>query len=153
LQAFWLDGSHPDGLAPGKRPRTTLTPTIVTRRGDPYLAFGTPGDDKQDQWGLQFLLNVVEFGMDIQDAADEAAFHTEHFASSFHPRVARPNELVAESTLGSAVLDELRSRGHDVRAALPLSLGNITAVGVDPESGVLEASASSRGQKAYALGW
>jgi gamma-glutamyltranspeptidase / glutathione hydrolase len=153
LQMLWLDPQHPAGLAPRKQPRTTLTPSLVTRDGQPYLAFGTPGGDQQDQWTLQFFLNHVEFGMDIQEALDQPAFHSKHFASSFYPRQAQPGTLVMEASFPAVVRDELRARGHQVRDVRPLSLGNITAVRIDPDSGALEASATCRGQKAYAIGW
>jgi gamma-glutamyltranspeptidase/glutathione hydrolase len=153
LQAFWLDETHPDGLAPRKQPRTTLTPTLVTQGGRAYLAFGTPGGDQQDQWNLQFLINVVDFGMDIQDALDRPAFNTEHFASSFHPREERPGEVQIEPSVPEIVRDELAARGHRLRLTEPMSLGNLTAVRIDHATGTLEASATSRGQKAYAIGW
>jgi gamma-glutamyltranspeptidase/glutathione hydrolase len=153
LQMLWLDSQHPAGLAPRKQPRTTLTPSLVTRDGQPYLAFGTPGGDQQDQWTLQFFLNHVDFGMDIQDAVDQPAFHSEHFASSFYPRAARPGALVMESTFPAAVREALLARGHQVSEARAWSEGNVTAVRIDPESGALEASATSRSQKAYAVGW
>ena len=153
LQAFWLDPEHPDALMPGKQPRTTLTPTLVTKEGRAYLGFGSPGGDQQDQWSLQFFLNVIEFGMDIQDAVDEPAFQSEHAPSSFYPRESMPMVVRAESTIGQAVLGELESRGHVIHRARPWSLGNVTAVRREEQTGELEASATSRGQKAYAIGW
>ena len=153
MQMFWLDESHPDGLAPLKRPRTTLTPSLVTRAGAPYMAFGTPGGDQQDQWTLAFFLNHVDFGMDLQDAVDFPAFHSAHFPSSFYPRKASPNAATVETTVPAAVRDELAARGHEVRPARPWSLGNTTAVRIDPAGGALEASATCRAQKAYAAGW
>jgi gamma-glutamyltranspeptidase / glutathione hydrolase len=84
-QQFYLDPAHPDSLAPGKRPRTTLTPSLAMKDGRPHMVFGTPGGDQQDQWTLQFFLNVVDFGMDLQQAIDAVSFHTQHFPSSFYP--------------------------------------------------------------------
>ena len=93
---FWLDESHPAGLAPGKRPRTTLSPALALRDGEPYLVFGTPGGDQQDQWALHVFLRHVHFGMNLQEAIDAPAFHTEHAPSSFYPRAARPGHLALE---------------------------------------------------------
>ncbi|MBV9558682.1 MAG: gamma-glutamyltransferase family protein, partial [Pseudolabrys sp.] len=98
-QMFWLDENHPAGLAPGKRPRTTLTPTLALRDGEPYLAWGTPGGDQQDQWTVQFLLRHVHAKMNLQEAIDAPAWHSEHFPSSFWPREARPGVLVVEGRL------------------------------------------------------
>ena len=153
IQMFWLDESLPGALAPRKRPRTTLSPSLVTRSGAPYMAFGTPGGDQQDQWTLAVFLNHVDFGMDIQDAVDYPAFHTVHFRSSFYPRKASPNVAAVETTVPASVRDDLASRGHEVQPARPWTLGNTTAVRIDPLSGTLEASATCRGQKAYAAGW
>jgi gamma-glutamyltranspeptidase / glutathione hydrolase len=151
LQQFWLDGSHPDGLAPLKQPRTTLSPTIVIRDGAPYLAFGTPGGDQQDQYTLQFLVNVLDFGMGIQDAADQPAYSSRHFPTSFHPRDARPAQLTIETTVGDAVLEELEARGHVLRRVKPWSAGNVTAVRIAEQ--FIEGCASVRGRRAYAVGW
>ncbi len=82
-QMFWLDEGSPSALAPGKRPRTTLTPSLALRDGEPYLAFGTPGGDQQDQWTLLFFLRHVHHGMNLQEAIDAPTFHTEHMPSSF----------------------------------------------------------------------
>ena len=95
-QQFWLDEEHPSALAPGKRPRTTLTPTMALRDGEPYLAWGSPGGDQQDQWIAQFFLRHVHAGMNLQEAIDAPAWHSEHFPSSFWPREARPGVLVVE---------------------------------------------------------
>ena len=98
-QQFWLEEGHPNALAPGKRPRTTLTPTMALRDGEPYLAWGTPGGDQQDQWTAQFFLRHVHAGMNLQEAIDAPAWHSEHFPSSFWPREARPGVLVVEGRL------------------------------------------------------
>ena len=114
-QMFYLNPGRPNALQPRKRPRATLTPTIVTRAGAPFLAFGTPGGDGQDQWTLQFFLNYVEFGLDLQQALDAPTVHTTHFPSSFYPRNAHPGRVEAESRIPEETLAELRRRGHDVR--------------------------------------
>ncbi|HLJ61802.1 MAG TPA: gamma-glutamyltransferase family protein [bacterium] len=154
IQMFWLhDPAHPGALAPRKRPRTTLTPSLVTREGQPYLVFGTPGGDQQDQWTLQFFLNVVDFGMDVQDAIDVPSFHTGHMPSSFYPRAAKPAEVTLEARVPGPVLDELRARGHDVKVVGAWSQNYTTAVMYDPRRRLMEGGASSRGERNYAIGW
>ncbi|MDT0488586.1 gamma-glutamyltransferase, partial [Streptomyces doebereineriae] len=111
-QMAWLAEGHPNVLAPGKRPRTTLSPTLVLKEGRPYLAFGTPGGDQQDQWTLHFLLNHIDFGMAPQRATEATTFHTDHVPTSFTPRQSRPLTLVAEQGFDRAVLEELGHRGH-----------------------------------------
>jgi len=153
-QIFWLDPpDHPNALRPRKRPRTTLTPTLVMKDGRPRMVFGTPGVDNQDQWTLQFFLNVVDFGMDLQDAIDAPAFHTTHFPASFFPKQARPGEVVVEARVPPAVVEALRDRGHVVTVVPGWSLNFTTAVAFDPDRGVIEGAASSRGERNYALGW
>ena len=93
-QMFWLEEGHPAALAPGKRPRTTLSPTLALRDGEPYLAWGSPGGDQQDQWTTQLFMRHVHAGMNLQEAIDAPAWHSEHFPSSFWPRTARPGVLV-----------------------------------------------------------
>ncbi|MDQ1739536.1 MAG: gamma-glutamyltranspeptidase / glutathione hydrolase, partial [Pseudonocardiales bacterium] len=151
-QTMWLGAAgHPNGLAPGKRPRSTLSPTVVLRAGAPYLAFGTPGGDRQDQWTLQSLLAVIEFGLGLQAATETVMFHTDHFPSSFAPRSCRPGVLVIESDAPASTVADLRARGHEVAPAPPRSLGKVCMVAVDPEPGFLRAAAGPRGQQAYAV--
>ena len=114
-QMFWLEEGHPASLAPGKRPRSTLTPTMALRDGEPYLAWGSPGGDQQDQWITQFFLRHVHAGMNLQEAIDAPAWHTEHFLSSFWPRTARPGVVVVEGRVPKATQDELKKRGHKRR--------------------------------------
>ncbi|WP_263250336.1 gamma-glutamyltransferase family protein [Saccharopolyspora rosea] len=151
-QMFWLDGGLPNSLAPGKRPRITLSPSLALRGGEPVLAFGTPGGDQQDQWQLCFWLAHVHGGLNLQEAIDSPAWHTGAFPSSFYPRTWEPGRLVAESRLGAERLAELRRRGHDVLDAGPWSLGRLSAVSRDPETGVLRAAANARGAQGYAAG-
>ena len=125
---FTLTPGLPATLAPGKRPRTTLTPSLALRDREPYLAFGTPGGDQQDQWSLQFFLNHVMFGMNLQQAIDFPAFHSAHMPSSFYPRQAQPRVLDVESRAGPAVIEELRRRGHLVNVRPAWSLGRMSAV-------------------------
>jgi gamma-glutamyltranspeptidase/glutathione hydrolase len=150
-QMFWLEDGLPNSLAPGKRPRTTLSPTFVLRGGDPYLALGTPGGDQQDQWTLHAFLAHVDHGLDLQAAIDAPNFHTEAFPSSFYPRSTRPRHVAVEDRAGAAALDGLRARGHDVEDAGSWSLGRVSAAGRDPD-GTLKAAANPRGMQGYAVG-
>jgi len=149
-QMFTLTAGFASTLAPGRRPRTTLSPGMVLRDGEPYLAFGTPGGDQQDQWTVGFFLNHVVFGMNLQEAIDFPAYHTDHFPSSFYPREAFPRSLTVESRAGERVIAELRGRGHHVSVSLPWSLGRISAVRRD--RGFLYAGANARGMQGYAAG-
>ena len=150
-QMFWLEPGLPNSLAPGKRPRTTLSPSLAWRDGEPYLVFGTPGGDQQDQWQLPFFLFHAVFGMNLQQAIDAATWHTTHFPSSFYPRDAEPRGVVAESRLGEATLAQLRRRGHLVTAADGWSLGRMSAISRSPD-GFLRAAANPRGAQGYAAG-
>jgi len=153
-QMFWLnDPNHPGALRPRKRPRTTLSPSLVMRGDRPYMIFGTPGGDQQDQWTLQFFLNVVDFGMDLQDAIDSPSFHTAHAPSSFYPRRARPGEVVVEGRIPREVVADLQARGHTVSVVGDWSLNYTTVAAFDGERGLIEGAASSRGERNYALGW
>jgi gamma-glutamyltranspeptidase/glutathione hydrolase len=150
-QMFWLEPGLPNSLAPGKRPRTTLTPSLAWRDGEPYLAFGTPGGDQQDQWQLPFFLFHSVFGMNLQQAIDAPTWHTTHFPSSFYPREAEPRGVVAENRLGRATLDELARRGHLVTEVDGWSLGRLSAISRSPD-GFLRAAANPRGAQGYAAG-
>ena len=149
-QMFTLTPGFASTLAPGRRPRTTLSPGMVLRDAEPYLAFGTPGGDQQDQWTVGFFLNHVAFGMNLQEAIDFPAYHTDHFPSSFYPRQAFPRSLSVESRAGERVIADLRGRGHDVTVSSPWSLGRISAVRRD--RGFLYAGANARGMQGYAAG-
>jgi gamma-glutamyltranspeptidase/glutathione hydrolase len=151
-QMLNLDPDHPNRLEGGKRPRTTLSPSLAMRDGEPRLAFGTPGGDQQDQWSLEFFLAHAVFDHDLQSAIDAPMFHTAHFPSSFAPHASEPGSLYIESRAGAEVLDELGSRGHGVVDAGAWSLGRMCAVGRDPGTGVLSAAANPRGGQAYAAG-
>jgi gamma-glutamyltranspeptidase / glutathione hydrolase len=149
-QMFTLTPGLPATIAPGKRPRTTLTPSLALRDREPYLAFGTPGGDQQDQWSLQVFLNHLTFGMNLQQAIDFPAFHSAHMPSSFYPREAQPRVLDVESRLDPAVIEELRRRGHLVNVRPAWSLGRVSAVA--RRNGVLYAAANPRGMQGYAVG-
>ncbi|MEU9154289.1 gamma-glutamyltransferase [Streptomyces sp. NPDC048417] len=157
LQMAWLEEGLPNSLTPGRRPRTTLTPSIALRDGVPVLAFGTPGGDQQDQWQLHFFLAValrgeVRGGLDLQGAIDAPNWHNDSFPSSFYPRGRRPGSVTVESRTDSAVVAELRRRGHDVTVGPGWSEGRLCAVARDPGTGVLSAGANPRGMQGYAVG-
>ncbi|MFF7352458.1 MULTISPECIES: gamma-glutamyltransferase family protein [Streptomyces] len=157
LQMTWLEEGLPNSLTPGRRPRTTLTPSLALRDGVPVMAFGTPGGDQQDQWQLHFFLAValgapVRGGLDLQGAIDAPNWHNDSFPSSFYPRGRRPGSVTVESRLGADVIEELRRRGHDVTVAPAWSEGRLSAVARDPETGVLSAAANPRGMQGYAVG-
>jgi gamma-glutamyltranspeptidase/glutathione hydrolase len=149
-QMFWLEEGLPSSLEPGKRPRTTLSPSLALRNGEPYLAFGTPGGDQQDQWSLHTFLAHVHFGLDLQASIDAPNFHTDHFPSSFFPRQAYPRSLSLEGRFDDGVVAELRERGHEVELTADWSLGRVSAVGRD--DGVLKAGANPRGMQGYVVG-
>ncbi|MFF8926045.1 gamma-glutamyltransferase family protein [Streptomyces longwoodensis] len=157
LQMTWLEDGLPNSLTPGRRPRTTLTPSIALRDGVPVLAFGTPGGDQQDQWQLHFFLEAarrapVRGGLDLQGAIDAPNWHTDGFPGSFWPRGMRPGSLTVESRTPAAVVEELRRRGHRVTVGPAWSEGRLCAVARDPETGVLSAAANPRGMQGYAVG-
>jgi gamma-glutamyltranspeptidase/glutathione hydrolase len=149
-QMFVLEEGHPACLAPGKRPRSTLSPTMALRDGEPYLAWGTPGGDQQDQWIPQFFLRHVHAGLNLQESIDAPAWHTEHFPSSFWPRAARPGVLVVEGRVPQATIEELRRRGHRVEIGPDWSEGRLVAAARD--GGRLKAAANPRGMQGYAIG-
>lgn len=151
-QMFSLDESHPNSLAPHKRPRTTLSPTLVTLNNRPMMAFGTPGGDQQDQWTLQFFLNFVEFGMNLQAAIDAPTIHNSQFRSSFYPREIESGALYLEGRIQPGVRRELKRRGHRIVMEGDWVNGRVTAIHYDKREGVISAAASSRYQTSYAMG-
>jgi gamma-glutamyltranspeptidase/glutathione hydrolase len=151
-QMFNLDEGHPNALQGGKRPRTTLSPTLVLRQGEPWLAFGTPGGDQQDQWAFNFFLAHAVFGLNLQEAIDAPMFHSSHFPSSFYPHESHPGRLVAENRLDPETVQDLRARGHDLVLDGPWSLGRLAVAGKDPKTGQLMAAANPRGMQGYAVG-
>jgi len=158
LQTFYLDEHHPNALMPGKRPRTTLSPSLAMVEGEPHLAFGTPGGDQQDQWTLQFFLNVVDFGMDLQAAIEAPKFSTPHFPSTFYPHNNRPGVLRIEDRVPENVRDALAGRGHEIEVRPSWSEGHVLAVQLNRKTGVLSGGADPRGQAvpsmpAQVIGW
>ncbi|MEU8166932.1 gamma-glutamyltransferase family protein [Micromonospora sp. NPDC049004] len=152
LQMFWLEEGLPSSLVPGRRPRTTLSPTMVHRDGEPVLACGTPGGDQQDQWQVPFLLRHLVGGQHLQEAIDAPAWHTVSLPASFYPRDSEPGVLLMEDRFDADVVTALRAYGHEVRLVDAWSLGRLCAVSRDPGTGVLAAGANPRGMQGYACG-
>jgi gamma-glutamyltranspeptidase/glutathione hydrolase len=144
LQSFVLTPGHANELAPGKRPRVTLSPTLVTKDGKPFLVMATPGGDNQDQAMLQVLLNIVEFNMSPQEAAEAPRFQTEHFYSSFSHHEFTPGKVNLESRIPKSTQDALAALGHQVRAAGDWSNGSSPTVIVVSADGVLHGAADPR---------
>jgi gamma-glutamyltranspeptidase/glutathione hydrolase len=154
MQMLWLEEGLPGSLEPGKRPRSTLSPSMAFKDGKPYLAFGTPGGDQQDQWSILMFLHHVHHGMNLQEAIDCPAFHNEHMPSSFYPRAAHPGLVVIETRFPEATRTELARRGHRVRAGEAWSEGRLSGCAREttPEGTVLKAAANPRGMQGYAVG-
>jgi gamma-glutamyltranspeptidase/glutathione hydrolase len=154
-QMFWLEEGQPASLAPGKRPRSTLSVGMALRDGKPYMTWGTPGGDQQDQWSCQLFLRHARLGdakprMNLQEAIDAPAWHIEHFPLSFWPRTARPGVLVVEGRLPKATVADLQRRGHKVEVGPDWSEGRLTAAS---QEGVRrKAAANARGMQGYAAG-
>jgi gamma-glutamyltranspeptidase / glutathione hydrolase len=148
-QMFWLEEGLPSSLEPRTRPRTTLSPGLVLRDGEPWLAYGTPGGDQQEQWALHVLLRIVDQGLNLQEAIDAPDWHTDHLVASFYPRGIEPLSLAVESRIGDDAVADLRRRGHEVQVAPPWSLGRVSAVA--REDGQLRAAANARAMQGYAV--
>ena len=150
-QMFWLEEGLPSSLRPGARPRTTLSPGVAHCEGRPYLAWGTPGGDQQEQWAFHVLLRHVDRGLNLQEAIDAPEFHTDHLISSFYPRGFEERSLTLESRFGSRTIADLGRRGHDVTVSPAWSLGRVSAVAREPD-GLLKGAANPRGMQGYAAG-
>ena len=149
-QMFDLEENQPGSLAPGKRPRTTLSPTMALRDGEPYLAWGSPGGDQQDQWITQFFLRHVHCNFNLQEAIDAPAWHSEHFPISFWPRTARPGVLVVEGRMPAETVADLTARAGDLVVGEAWSEGRLT--GAAQDGGLFKAGANPRGMQGYAVG-
>ena len=151
-QMFWLEEGLASSLKPSTRPRTTLCPGLALRDdGSPYIAWGTPGGDQQEQWALHAFVRHVALGLDLQAAIDAPEFHTDHLISSFYPRGFARRSVTIEERFGEEVADDLRRRGHDVEVSGAWSLGRVTAVARERD-GLLKAGANPRGMQGYAAG-
>ena len=151
-QMFWLEDGLPGSLAGGKRPRSTLTPTLATDDDGPWLAFGSPGGDNQDQWSLTFLLTALHHESDLQLAIDAPTFYNRNAPDSFYPRAREPGRIVIEGHADAACIDELRARGHDVVVDEPSSQGWLSAVGRAEHPGLLRGAANARDRQGYVVG-
>ncbi|NMD57289.1 MULTISPECIES: gamma-glutamyltransferase family protein [Tsukamurella] len=152
LQMTWLEPDGPATLTPGRRPRTTLTPTLVLVDGLPVTALGSPGGDQQDQWQLLYLLRTIVGGYSPQEAIDAPAFHTTAVPGSFWPRTWTPGGVVVEDRLGDDVIAALEARGHRVTRAGDWALGRLSMAGRERRTGLLCAAANPRGAQGYAAG-
>ena len=155
LQMTWLDAGLPNSLMPGVAPCTTLSPSLALRDGLPYMAFGTPGGDQQDQWSTAFFLRHALHGMNLQESIDAPAWHVDHSASSFWPRQTHLNRLTLESRFAGPVIDELRAMGHNVVVGEPWSESRMSAASRERDSQgrmLLRAAANPRGMQGYAVG-
>jgi gamma-glutamyltranspeptidase/glutathione hydrolase len=150
-QMFWLDETLPNGLKPGKRPRTTLSPAMALKDGRPWMSFGTPGGEQQDQWQPIMFARMVDHAMTIQQAIDAPSFHTEHWISSFWPRDAKPGKVVIEGRYPADVATALRDRGHKLEIGGEWSEGRLTGARQEAD-GQLFAGANPRGMQGYAVG-
>jgi len=150
-QIFSLEDGLPNSVEPRKRPRTTLSPSLALRDGEPYMAFGTPGGDMQDQWPLIFLLNHIHHGMNLQEAVDSPTWNSLHFPSSFMARASSPKVVRIEARVPAATRNELERRGHIIDVAEEWSLGMTSAV-TRAKDGQMRAGISPRGLLNYASG-
>ncbi len=152
-QMFWLDEGFNSSLTPKRRPRTTLTPAFAFRDGKPYMAFGTPGGDQQEQWSLQLFLHHVHHNMNLQESIDTPAFHTDQYINSFWPREVAAGVLSLENRFPAATVEELKRRGHEVKLGEAWSEGRLCAVAREPDGEMhqVKAAANPRGMQAYAI--
>jgi gamma-glutamyltranspeptidase/glutathione hydrolase len=153
LQSSLTDPNSPNVVAPGKRPRITLTPTIVLKGGEPFMVLSTPGGDNQDQALLQVLLNIIEFGMNPQEAVEAPRFDTQHYVSSFDDHEFLPGSLNVEARVNSKTIEELSQKGHKVKVQSDWgTLSSPTVIIYDPKNGVASAGADPRRSR-YAVAW
>jgi gamma-glutamyltranspeptidase/glutathione hydrolase len=156
-EQFWLDKTRAAQLRPRSRPRYTLTPSIVLRNGEPFMALGSPGGDNQDQTIIQSFLNVVEFWPawypNLHEAFEWPRVQTLHFHGSFWPHRTGFNNLNLEGLVNDAIIAELTARGHDAQKIRPFGInGCATAVLIDPASGNRIAGADRR-RDCYAIAY
>jgi len=149
-QMFWLDKNSPACIGPKRRPRTTLSPSLALKDGEPYMVFGTPGGDQQDQWSLHLFLRHVHFGLNLQEAIDAPGFSTAHFPNSFYPRETDVGHLALEARFPRETIEALMKKGHKVSVDTEWSLGRMTAASKNGE--ILKAAANPRFMQGYAIG-
>jgi gamma-glutamyltranspeptidase/glutathione hydrolase len=153
LQSAVTDANSPNVVAPGKRPRITLTPTLILKDGQPFMVLSTPGGDNQDQALLQVLLNIIEFGMNPQEAVEAPRFDTQHYISSFDDHEFLPGTLNIESRVDEKTIADLKARGHKVKVQTAFgTLSAPTVIVYDPRTGVSSAGADPRRGR-YAVAW
>jgi gamma-glutamyltranspeptidase/glutathione hydrolase len=153
LTIFDLDATSPNVLAPGKRPRTTLTPTLVLKDSKPFLAIGTPGGDNQDQQIMNVLLRVLIHNQPLQAAIEEPRINSNHFHNSFSIKKDEPGVLEIENRVPSAVRDGLAARGHKLTVLGPYGVSTgVVAAGMVPGTGTLRGAADVRRER-YVFGW
>jgi gamma-glutamyltranspeptidase/glutathione hydrolase len=153
LQSALLDEGHPNVVAPGKRPRITLSPTLVLRDGEPFMVLSSPGGDNQDQALIQVMLNIIEFGMNPQEAVEAPRFDTQHLVSSFDDHKFAAGSLNLESRLPDEVADQLKARGHRVKVQSAWgTLSAPTVIVYDRQTRVASAGADPRRGR-YAVAW
>lgn len=153
LQSALTDPNSPNVVAPGKRPRITLTPTLVLKEGKPFMVLSTPGGDNQDQALLQVLLNIITFGMNPQEAVEAARFDTQHYVSSFDDHEFLPGSLNVESRIPEKTIAELKARGHKINLQSAWgTLSSPTVIIFDTLTGVAAAGADPRRGR-YAVAW
>jgi gamma-glutamyltranspeptidase / glutathione hydrolase len=155
LQMTWLDDGVPGQVAPRKRPNSTLSPSMALRDGEPYMAFGTPGGDQQDQWQVIFFLRHALHGMNLQQAIDYPSWHINHFPASFWPRATTLGKITLESRFPRETIEGLRALGHNVVVGEPWSEGRLTACARERDGSgrwMLKAGANARGMQGYAVG-
>lgn len=155
LQMTWMDEGLPNTVTPHIAPCTTLSPSMALRDGEPYMAFGTPGGDQQDQWSPAFFLRHAVHGMNLQEAIDAPAWHIDHFPASFWPRQTRLNQLTVESRFALPEIEKLRAAGHEVKVGDAWSESRMSACSRERDARgrlLLRAAANPRGMQGYAVG-
>jgi gamma-glutamyltranspeptidase/glutathione hydrolase len=148
---FWLEEGSAVVARAGDAPATTLSPGLALREGEPYLAWGTPGGDQQEQWALHVFVRHVDLGLNLQEAIDAPEFHTDHLISSFFPRGLVPRSLALESRFDSRTVASCSGAGTTSRLAAVVARPEVTAVAREPD-GLLRAGGEPRGMQGYAVG-
>jgi gamma-glutamyltranspeptidase/glutathione hydrolase len=155
LQMTWIDDGLASQLQPEKRPTTTLSPSMALKDGKPYMAFGTPGGDQQDQWTLIFFLRHALYGMNLQEAIEAPSWHLDHYPSSFWPRTTTLNRMTVEARMPEKTIEQLKQAGHEVKVGAAWSEGRLSACTreLGPHGQlILRAGANPRGVQGYAVG-